>query len=51
MNVMNPVSPRTMHIAVSPNITSGLAIGCSCIRSCSRASASPAVPYSRARVS
>ena len=29
MKVMKPVRPRTMHMAVSPSITSGLAIGCS----------------------
>ncbi len=51
MNVMNPVSPRTMHMAVSPNITSGFAIGCNRSRSCSRANASPSVPNSRTRVS
>ena len=47
MKVMKPVRPRTMHMALSPSITSGLAKGCRRIRSCSRVEASPSWPYSR----
>ena len=48
MKVMKPVRPRTMHMALSPSITSGLAKGCKRNRSCVRASLS--WPYSRTLV-
>ncbi len=50
MKIMKPCRPRTMHMAVNPSITSGLAMGCSFNRSCSRFWASPAWPYSTTRV-